>query len=120
MDLFFQSKDETLFNITTQAHETKQLTQLLPTIIPLAILTFISAVTNFIFDAVNAIFHTFFYIFYDIEKVPDAMIQKLYKKSKILQDSKKRENYIRTMSIYTVDTFKKCWIYASAKKNVIP
>ncbi|MBP9752241.1 MAG: hypothetical protein KBD31_00295 [Proteobacteria bacterium] len=119
MDLSFKSEDETFFNITAQAYKTKQSNQLSPTIIPLSIITFISTLTIFIFDAISASFHSIFYLLNndDIEKVPDDMIQKLYEKSKILQENENRKNYIKTMSIYIVDTFKKCWSYSSAQKK---
>jgi hypothetical protein len=118
MAVSFQSENETLFNITALSYKTKQPSPLSPTIIPLAIITFISVVTNFFFDGLNSLFHAFAYLFNpNLEMIQKTMAQKLYEKSQAIQDTEHRKSYIKAMSTVIADTFKKCWHYASAQKK---
>lgn len=115
-NLSFQN--ETLFNITALAHKIKQPSPLSPTIIPLAIITFISVVTTFFFDGLNSLFHAIAYLFNPhIESIPTNMTQKLYEKSKDIDNTEHRKSYIKAMSPAIADTFKKCWHYKSAEKK---
>jgi hypothetical protein len=122
MMLSFQDENQTLFNITAPVYKTKQPTPLAPTIISLAIVTFISVVTTFIFAAFSALIHTISYQVnlwrgHNIETVSGRVTQKLYKTPQSIQDTEQRKSYIKALSPPIADTFKKCWGYASSERK---